>query len=216
MWLEILLFKRYLVGIHYFYIYAKPKSKWHSGKINYSYLLNKWLVTQAQCMILVYTSLLIPYLLKDLWDVIFQIYLSVRRYNLVNSYSTANQWFSKCRCLCHMACVKFTLVVLVCSHCTFLIVRWSYETRVPCRCSWRERCVGWMQIPAVSRESAMLLMQPLIGAAASTQRLLVHNWINNLLHFKQVFNIVISLSSISHYLMFVSLLQFMYIYTKIT
>ena len=29
---EIWLFKRYSVGIHYFYIYAKQRSKWNSGK----------------------------------------------------------------------------------------------------------------------------------------------------------------------------------------
>ena len=26
------------IGIHYVYIYAKQRSKWNSGKINYNYL----------------------------------------------------------------------------------------------------------------------------------------------------------------------------------
>ena len=81
MWLEILLFRRYLVGIHYFYIYGKQKSKWNSGKTNYSYLLNKIVVSHTitmhdhgiyECITvwcvfeLLRTSLLIAYLLRDL------------------------------------------------------------------------------------------------------------------------------------------------------
>ena len=102
MWFEILLFRRYLVAIHYFYIYAKQRSKWNSGEINYSYLLNKWFVTQAQCMIMVYKNVLqfdvcsncylLVFWLPTYWE-IYEMqyfgYLSVRRYNLVNFFSTA-------------------------------------------------------------------------------------------------------------------------------
>ena len=90
MWLELLLFRRYFfVGIHYFYIYAKQRSKLNSGKINYSYLLNKMVVSHTSTMHdhhgiyecitvwcvfeLLPTSLLIAYLLRDLWDAIFRL-----------------------------------------------------------------------------------------------------------------------------------------------
>ena len=57
-----------------------------------------------------------------------------------------------------------------------------------------------VQFPAVrSRLSDVAPYAWLLGAGASTRKLLVHNWINNMLHFTQVFNIVISLSSTSHY-----------------
>ena len=36
-----LIIRRYDVGIHYFYIYAKQRSKIKCGTINYCYLLNK-------------------------------------------------------------------------------------------------------------------------------------------------------------------------------
>ena len=102
MWLELLLFRRYLVGVHYFYIYAKQRSKWTSGKINYSYLLYKIVVSHTSVMYnhgiyecitiwyvfeLLLTILLIAYLLRDLWHAIFIGYLSVQRYNSVNSFS---------------------------------------------------------------------------------------------------------------------------------
>ena len=70
---------------------------------------------------LVRTSLLIAYLVRDLWDAIFIGYLSVRGYNSVNFVSTAYPGFFQCRCLCYMACVEFTLVAMLCSHCTYLI-----------------------------------------------------------------------------------------------
>ena len=62
------------------------------------------------------------------------------------------------------------------------------------------------------RRPCLSAMKMLDWCASSTRRLLVHNLINNLLHFTQVFNIAISLSSTQHYLVFESLLQFMYIY----
>ena len=62
----------------------------------------------------------------------------------------------------------------------------------------REGCICVMQFPAFwSRLSAVA--SSWLGAVASTRRLLVHNWINDLLQFTHVFNIVISLSSTSHY-----------------
>ena len=73
------------------------------------------------CVRIATTSLLIAYLLRDLWDAIFIGYLLVRRYNSVTSFSIAYPVVFQYRCLCHMACVEFTLVALVCSHCTCLI-----------------------------------------------------------------------------------------------
>ena len=147
MWLEILLFRRYLVGIHYFYIYAKQRSKWNSGKINYSYLFNKIVVSHTSTMIMVSMNVLqfdvcsncyvLVYWLPIYWEIYemqYLGYLSVRRYNLVNSFSTAYPVVFQMPHSCHMACVEFTLAALVCSHCTCLIECWSYETRLPRRC----------------------------------------------------------------------------------
>ena len=92
MWLEIFLFRRNLVRVHYFYIYAKQRSKWNSGKINYSYLLNKIMVSHTSTMHdhciyecirvwcvfeLVRTSLLIANILRDLWDAIFRLLIGL-------------------------------------------------------------------------------------------------------------------------------------------
>ena len=52
---------------------------------------------------------------------LYLCYLSVRRSNSVNSFSIAYPVVFQCRCLCHMACVEFTLIALLCSHCTCLI-----------------------------------------------------------------------------------------------
>ena len=59
------------------------------------------------------TSLLIAYLLRDLWDAISIGYLSVRRYNSVNSFSTAYPVAFQCRCLCHI--VSNSLLLLWCA-----------------------------------------------------------------------------------------------------
>ena len=99
-------------------------------KINYNYLLNNIVVSHTSIrynhgiyelymniwinyiFIIIYefdafellrTSLLIAYLLRDLWDAIFVCYLSVQRYNSVSSI--AYPVVFQCRCLCHMACV---------------------------------------------------------------------------------------------------------------
>ena len=203
-----------MAGIHYFYIYAKQRLKLNSGKINHNYLLNKIFVSHTSVMFnhgiyecitiwwlfeLVRTSLLIVYLLGDLWDAIFICYLSVRSYNSSTPFQLSIHWFSKCRCLCHTACVEFTLVALVCSHCTCLI---GVDVRRPDSHKdlyHRETYSCGMQFPAVWARLRDVASSWL-GDVASAQRLLVHNWINNLFHFTQVFNTAISLSSNSHYL----------------
>ena len=121
----------------------------------------------------------------------------------------------QCRCLCHMSCVEFTLVALLCSHCGYLI---GIDVRRPdCHedayCRERTAFCG-MQFPAVWSWLSDVVSSWL-GAVASTRRLVVHNWINNLLHFTQVFNIVISLSSTSHYYRCLCVIV-MCIYTIIT
>ena len=68
--------------------------------------------------------------------------------------------------------------------------RWCCETRLPWRCVLQRGLHLWGAVSSRSIASSWL------GAGASTRRLLVHNWINNLLHFTQVFNIVISLSQV--------------------
>ena len=99
--------------------------------------LNKIVVSYTSIMIMVYINVLQfdvcsylyvlvywlhAYLLRDLWDAIIMIgYLSVHRYNSVNFASTAYPVVFQCLCVCHMACVEFTLVALLCSHCTFLL-----------------------------------------------------------------------------------------------
>ena len=138
MWLELLLFRRYFYWYSLFLYLCKTKVKMKliAGKINYNYLLNKIVISLTsirynhdiyECITiwcvfeLVRTSLLIAYLLRDLWDAISIGYLSVRRYNSVNSFSIAYPVVFQCRCLCHIAYVEFTLLALVCSHCIFLI-----------------------------------------------------------------------------------------------
>ena len=176
MWLELLLFRRYFICIHYFYIYAKQRSKWNSGKINYNYLLNKIVISHTsirynhgiyECITiwcvfeLQRTSLLIAYLSRDLWDTIFIGYLAVRRYNPVNFLSTAYRVVFQCRCLCHMACVEFTLVALLCSHCTCFI---GADVRRPdCHADvYRERgAVVGCSFQPFERDSAMLLHRDL-------------------------------------------------------
>ena len=92
-WLRLRVIQNvFLLVYHYFYIYTKQRSKWNSGKINYNYLLNKIVVSHTSrrcnhgiyecitiwCVIeLLRTSLLIAYLLRDLWDAIFIGYLSI-------------------------------------------------------------------------------------------------------------------------------------------
>ena len=98
-------------------------------------------------------------------------YLSVRRYDSVNSFSIAYTVVFQCRCLCHMACVEFMLVALVCSHCTCLI---GVDVRGPgCHeggyCE-RGAVVGCSFQP-FERDSAMSRL----GAVASTRSVLVHN-----------------------------------------
>ena len=89
---------------------------------------------------------------------IYRLYL-VRRYNSVNFFSTAYPVVFQCRCLCHMACVEFTLVAQLCSHCTCFI-----GVDVPdCHADlYRERgaVVGWSFQPC-ERDSAMLLHRDL-------------------------------------------------------
>ena len=68
------------------------------------------------------------------------------------------QWFSKCRCLCHMACVEFTLVALVCSDFTCLIGRLSkrHDCHEDAYCRDRAAFVGCSFQP-FDRDSATLL-----------------------------------------------------------
>ena len=139
-----------MVGVHYFYIYAKQWLKLNSGKINYSYLLNKWLVTQVQflnyehgiyecitvwCVFeLLPTSLLIDYLLRDLWDAIFrllngsEIKFGQFLFNCVSSGFTNAAVYATW----HVASSRLLLWCALLALC--LIVRWSYETRLPRRC----------------------------------------------------------------------------------
>ena len=88
-----------------FYIYANRRSKWNSGKINYNYWIkrieyNKIVVSQTSTMITVYMNVLqfgvcsncyvLVYWLPTFWEIYemqYLGYLSVRRYNLVNSIS---------------------------------------------------------------------------------------------------------------------------------
>ena len=90
-----------MIGVHYFYIYAKQRSKWNSGKlIIVTYWIKLLLVTQAQCM--VYMNVLqfdvcsncyvVVYWLPIYWAIYemqYLCYLSGRRYNSVNSFSTS-------------------------------------------------------------------------------------------------------------------------------
>ena len=203
------------------------------GKINYSYLLNKIMVSHTstirdhgiyECITVWCVFELLRttvYWLPTYWEIYemqYLGYLSVRRYNSVNSFSIAYtvvfqmpQFMPHGMCPVH-ACYSGVLCLHL-SHCALEL--WDM-TATKMRMVEREGCICRMQCPAVWSRISDAAMQPLIGAAASTRRLLVHNWIDNLLRFTQVFNIVISLSSTSHYLMFVSLLQFMCIYTMIT
>ena len=76
--------------------------------------------------------------------------------------------------------------------------RWCWESRLKWGWTLQRHCSCGMQLPAVwarLRDVAVSWLE----AVASARRLLVYNWINNLLHFTEVFNIVISLSSNSHY-----------------
>ena len=129
-------FRRYLAGIHYFYIFEKQRSKWNSGKINYNYLLNKFVVSHTSVM---YSHGI--YVCITIWCVQIAMYkftdfLPIERFMRCNIYrlligseiqfgqlifNCISSGFTKCHCLCHMACVKFTLVALVCSHCTCLM-----------------------------------------------------------------------------------------------
>ena len=96
--------KVFLLVFTIFIFIAKQRSKWNSRNINYNYLLNKIVGSHTsiryshgiyECITiwcvfeLVRTSLLIDYLLRDLWDAIFIGYLSFQRYNSVDYFSIA-------------------------------------------------------------------------------------------------------------------------------
>ena len=102
MWSEILLLRRYLVGFTIFiFMQNKGQNETLVKLITVTYWIKFWLVTQAQCMIMVYMKVfqfdvcsncyVLVYWLRTYWE-IYEMqyfgYLSVRRYNLVNSIST--------------------------------------------------------------------------------------------------------------------------------
>ena len=67
---------------------------------------------------LVHPSLLIAYLLKDLWDTIFIVYLSFRRHNWSTSFQLHIQWFSNvvAYATCHMSNLRLLLCcALICT-----------------------------------------------------------------------------------------------------
>ena len=128
---------------------------------------------------------------------ITRLYLSVRRYKSVNSFSIAYP-------VAFQAAVYATWNVSS-SNCGsgVLSLHLSHRAVGVMRHGCHEVAnierglLCWMQVPSFwSRISDVA--QPLLGAVASTLLLLVYNYINNLLHFTQVFNIVISLSRTSH------------------
>ena len=141
-------------------------------------------------------SLLFVYLERDLWDAILYGF-TYRFGNITRSinFQLRIQWFSKFCCLCHLARVKFILmlwcapIALVSLFCLSdtLVMRWSYV----------ECCFCQVQVPAMwsrTRDVPHVLRSHHLRPGG----LLVYNCVNNLLHFTQVFNIVISLSSTWH------------------
>ena len=75
---------------------------------------------------------------------------------LFNFFSTAYPVVFQCRCLCHMACVEFTLVALLCYHCTGFIG--VYVRKSSCHADgFRERgAVMGCSFQPVERDSGML------------------------------------------------------------
>ena len=145
---------------------------------------------------LVRTSLLIAYLLRDLWVAIFIVYLSFRRYNSVDFFSTAYPVVFQCRCLCTWHVLNL-LLLLCCALIALVSSALMLGDPIAMQIDILKEVQLWDAISSLL--SAGSFGQTLLGAVSSTRRLLVYNWINNLLYFTHVFNIVISLSSTSHY-----------------
>ena len=154
--------------------------------IRVTYWIKLLLVTQVQCMIImVYMNVLqfdvcsncclLVYWLPTYWEIYemqYLGYLSVQRYNSVNSFSTAHPVvFQMPLLMPHGMC----RIHACCSLHLFHHVLELWGTTATKVLIVERRMHLWGAVSAVGRESAMLLRQTLIGAAASTQRLLVHN-----------------------------------------
>ena len=121
---------------------------------------------------LVRTSLLIAVLLRDLWDAIFIVYWSFRRYNGSTSFQLRIQWFSNGAAYAtwHVSNLRLLLCcALICTGFIGVEVR-----RSGCHADgYRERGLHLWDAVAVGRESAMLLGQTFLVAVASGRRFLL-------------------------------------------
>ena len=144
-------------------------------------------------------SLLIVYLGRDPWDAI--LYGFTYRFGDANGstpFQLCIQWFSKGHCMfMPLACVKFMLLFWctpIALNCLIVLsMLWDFgDTKVLMYNAAYVRCKSqrYGRDPGTFRVHCATFL-PRHGG------LLAHNCINNLLHFYTVFNIVISLSSIS-------------------
>ena len=142
----------------------------------------------------------------------YLIYLSVRRYNSVNSFSTTYpvvfqmpQFMPHSMCPVH-ACCSGVLSLHLSNRALEL---WDTSAMKMLKeralCWSNANSSGWLRILDVAH-AAVDWSCSFAGDCWFTIELIICYICT------QVFNIVISLSSTSHYLVFVSLLQFIYIY----
>ena len=129
-------------------------------------------------MELLSASLLIVYLGRDLSAAI--LYCFSCRFGVTTlsiSFQFRILWFSKCRCLCHLACVKFTLhAVLVSPIALVSSCFLSCGTLVSRRC-YVECCVCQVQVLTMwSRTRDVPAIEPSISTLnLRPSGLLVHN-----------------------------------------
>ena len=105
---------------------TKFKNNTRVKLISVTYWIKLWLSTQAQWSwhIWMYYSLMCVRIAKCWFPTFIEramrcnMYVTYQFGDTIRStpFQLRIQWFSKWSSLCHMACVQFTLVVLVCSH----------------------------------------------------------------------------------------------------